>query len=68
MGRQCIESYKVDKRECVFSHEELICKMAATCNDLDLLVAVETHRELLAIVDRERQLRRRLMNLVSLVG
>ena len=65
MGRACIVNYKKVKRYCVFSHEELVCKMAADAENLDLLVAVETHRELLAIVDQERKLRKKLLEYVS---
>ena len=65
MGRLCISNYKKVKRYCVFSHEELICKMAADAESLNLILAVETHKELLAIVDQERKLRKNLLSYVS---
>ena len=65
MGRLCISNYKKVKRYCVFSHEELICKMAADAESLNLILAVETHKELLAIVDQERKLRKNLLCYVS---
>lgn len=61
MGHACISHYKKMKRQCVFSHEELVCKMAADAESLDLLVAVEAHKDLLVIVDQERKLRKMLM-------
>ncbi|XP_017593011.1 PREDICTED: lysine-specific demethylase 5C, partial [Corvus brachyrhynchos] len=38
-GRQCIQHYRRLRRYCVFSHEELICKMAASPEKLDLNLA-----------------------------
>jgi len=65
MGRASVHNYKQVKRFCVFSHEELICKMAADADNLDLTIAVETHKELLAIVDQERKSRKKLLEHVS---
>ncbi|KAK6176380.1 hypothetical protein SNE40_014678 [Patella caerulea] len=59
-GKACIEHYRQLGRQCVFSHEELVCKMAAEPNSLDLNLAAETHRNLLTIVDEERKLRKNL--------
>ncbi|XP_067935364.1 lysine-specific demethylase 5A-like [Watersipora subatra] len=61
MGRACISNYKKVKRNCVFSHEELICKMAADAQSLSLQVALEAHKELLILVDQERRLRKKLL-------
>ena len=65
MGRACIEHYRLLHRQCVFSHEELVCKMAADPDNLDFRVAAKTHEELLAIVDEEKKLRKKLLDLVS---
>ncbi|KAL1020992.1 hypothetical protein UPYG_G00007360 [Umbra pygmaea] len=60
-GRSCIEHYRRLRRYCVFSHEELTCKMAACPEKLDLNLAAATHREMFIIVQEERQLRKGLL-------
>uniref|UniRef100_A0A4W4DYS5 [histone H3]-trimethyl-L-lysine(4) demethylase n=1 Tax=Electrophorus electricus TaxID=8005 RepID=A0A4W4DYS5_ELEEL len=61
MGRSCIEHYRRLRRYCVFSHEELTCKMAACPEKLDLNLAAATHREMFIIVQEERKLRKALL-------
>ncbi|XP_070823746.1 lysine-specific demethylase 5C isoform X2 [Chaetodon trifascialis] len=61
VGRSCIEHYRRLRRYCVFSHEELTCKMAASPEKLDLNLAAATHREMFIIVQEERKLRKGLM-------
>uniref|UniRef100_A0A8D3DF56 [histone H3]-trimethyl-L-lysine(4) demethylase n=1 Tax=Scophthalmus maximus TaxID=52904 RepID=A0A8D3DF56_SCOMX len=39
MGRQCVAHYRRLHRYCVFSHEELLCKMAADPESLDVELA-----------------------------
>jgi len=63
-GRSCIEHYRRLRRYCVFSHEELTCKMAASPEKLDLNLAAATHREMFIIVQEERKLRKSLMERV----
>ncbi|XP_035145731.1 lysine-specific demethylase 5D isoform X5 [Callithrix jacchus] len=60
-GRQCIEHYRRLQRYCVFSHEELICKMAAFPEKLDLNLAVAVHKEMFIMVQEERRLRKALL-------
>ncbi|XP_061074889.1 lysine-specific demethylase 5C isoform X2 [Conger conger] len=60
-GRSCIEHYRRLRRYCVFSHEELTCKMAACPEKLDLNLAAATHREMFTIVQEERKLRKGLL-------
>ncbi|XP_063661035.1 lysine-specific demethylase 5D isoform X7 [Pan troglodytes] len=60
-GRQCIEHYRRLRRYCVFSHEELICKMAAFPETLDLNLAVAVHKEMFIMVQEERRLRKALL-------
>ena len=36
LGRDCVEHYRSHGRFCVFSHEELICKMTACPDDLQV--------------------------------
>ncbi|XP_043829808.1 lysine-specific demethylase 5C-like isoform X2 [Dromiciops gliroides] len=60
-GRQCIEHYRRLRRYCVFSHEELICKMATSPEKLDLNLAAAVHKEMFIMVQEERQLRKALL-------
>ncbi|XP_046896383.1 lysine-specific demethylase 5C isoform X1 [Hypomesus transpacificus] len=60
-GRSCIEHYRRLRRYCVFSHEELTCKMAACPEKLDLNLAAATHKEMFTIVQEERKLRKGLL-------
>ncbi|OBS82106.1 hypothetical protein A6R68_23902, partial [Neotoma lepida] len=60
-GRQCVEHYRRLRRYCVFSHEELICKMAAFPEKLDLNLAVAVHKEMFIMVQEERRLRKALL-------
>lgn len=60
MGRLCIEHYRLLKRHCVFSHEELICKMAADTESLSQTMAVRVHQNLLAMIEGEKSLRKEL--------
>lgn len=61
MGRRCIENYGLHRRHCVFSHEELICKMAADPDVLDLSIAAATHTDMIAMVEQEKKLRKALL-------
>ncbi|XP_059161364.1 lysine-specific demethylase 5A-like isoform X2 [Physella acuta] len=61
IGRACIEHYRLLHRQCVFSHEELICKMAADPDSLDLTLAAATHADMLSMVEEERDLRKALL-------
>lgn len=63
----CIEHYRLLHRQCVFSHEELICKMAADPDSLELSLAAATHNDLLIIVETEKKLRKKLLDKVNFV-
>ncbi|KAM4664592.1 lysine-specific demethylase 5C isoform 2-T2 [Discoglossus pictus] len=60
-GRKCIEHYRRLRRYCVFSHEELMCKMAACPERLDLTLAAAVHKEMFLLVQEERRLRKALL-------
>lgn len=64
-GRRCIEHYRRLRRYCVFSHEELICKMAACPEKLDLNLAAAVHKEMFILVQEERKLRKALLDKVG---
>ncbi|XP_030643619.1 lysine-specific demethylase 5A isoform X2 [Chanos chanos] len=57
MGRQCVAHYRRLHRYCVFSHEELLCKMAADPESLDVELAAAVHKELVEMMDEETRLR-----------
>ena len=63
-GRDCIEHYRSLCRFCVFSHEELVCKMAADPDSLDLNLAAAVHKEMLIMVEQEKRLRKKLLEKV----
>eukprot|EP00106_Octopus_bimaculoides_P001838 XP_014769280.1 PREDICTED: lysine-specific demethylase 5A-like [Octopus bimaculoides] len=63
IGRVCIDYYRKLQRQCVFSHEELICKMAADPDSLDFHLAAATHKDMLVMVDNEKKLRKRLLDM-----
>lgn len=65
LGRLCIEHYRSLSRQCVFSHEELICKMAADPDSLALSLAAATHGDMLDIVEIEKKLRKKLLDRVG---
>ncbi|XP_042883818.1 lysine-specific demethylase 5A-like isoform X2 [Penaeus japonicus] len=62
IGRECVLHYSNLKRYCVFSHDELVCKMASTPDELDLTVAAATYQDMLRMVDLEKKLRRSLLH------
>lgn len=63
MGRKCVEHYKAVGRQCVFSHDELVWKMAGliaagTVHDAELTRYVLD--DMLSVLPTERRLRREL--------
>lgn len=57
MGRECVLHYKSWKRLCVFSHDELICRMALDGDKLDLAVVIPAFKELSSMVEGEKRQR-----------
>ncbi|XP_067284500.1 lysine-specific demethylase 5A isoform X2 [Pseudorasbora parva] len=57
VGRQCVAHYRRLQRYCVFSHEELVCKMAADPESLDVELAAAVVRELSDMIEEEIRLR-----------
>uniref|UniRef100_A0A8C1XFX2 Lysine (K)-specific demethylase 5A n=1 Tax=Cyprinus carpio TaxID=7962 RepID=A0A8C1XFX2_CYPCA len=54
---QCVAHYRRLQRYCVFSHEELVCKMAADPESLDVELAAAVVRELGHMIEEESRLR-----------
>ncbi|XP_064473046.1 lysine-specific demethylase 5A-like isoform X2 [Ornithodoros turicata] len=61
IGRVCVSHYSMLHRFCVFSHDELVCKMAADPDRLDISIAASTYQDMLKMVETERQQRRELL-------
>ncbi|KAM4794669.1 LOW QUALITY PROTEIN: lysine-specific demethylase 5B [Rhinophrynus dorsalis] len=57
LGRQCVEHYRSLNRYCVFSHDEMICKMACKAEDLDVVLASSVQKDLAGMIEEERTLR-----------
>ncbi|CAH1965004.1 unnamed protein product [Acanthoscelides obtectus] len=62
MGRECVLHYSHLRRFCVFSHDELVCKMALDREKLDLTIAAATYQDMLVMVDTEKKLRKTLLD------
>jgi hypothetical protein len=61
LGRAAIESYKEVKRHTVFSHDELVCKLAAQQDCIDINTAAVIQRELRTVIDFEKAYRKHLL-------
>ncbi|XP_028172031.1 lysine-specific demethylase lid isoform X3 [Ostrinia furnacalis] len=62
MGRECIAHYSTLRRYCVFSHDELVCKMALEANALSVTVALAAYRDMRTMLHDERKLRKGLLD------
>lgn len=65
IGRECITHYSNLRRFCVFSHDELVCKMALEAERLEATVALATYQDMRAMLNHERKLRKSLLDWVS---
>ncbi|XP_034936200.1 lysine-specific demethylase lid isoform X2 [Chelonus insularis] len=61
IGRECIAHYSNLRRFCVFSHDELVCKMSSDPDSLDIGIAAATYQDMLQMVDDEKKLRKNLL-------
>lgn len=57
IGRECISHYSSLGRPCVFSHDELVCKMALMADELDGNIAWATINDGKAMLNAERKRR-----------
>lgn len=64
MGRQCVSHYRRLHRYCVFSHEELLCKMAADPESLDVELAAAVCKEIGDMMEEETKLRQAVQEMV----
>ncbi|CAI2351531.1 unnamed protein product [Caenorhabditis sp. 36 PRJEB53466] len=56
-GRKCVESYSSVRRYLVFSHDELVFKMAESMDKLGLSMSLATHEEVILITEKQKRLR-----------
>lgn len=61
MGRECINHYSHLRRFCVFSHDELVCKMALDPEKLNIGIATACYLDMAEMVDTEKKLRKCLL-------
>ncbi|XP_055932115.1 lysine-specific demethylase 5A-like [Argiope bruennichi] len=61
IGRVCVSHYGMLHRFCVFSHDELVCKMATDPDRLDISIAASTYQDMLRMVETEKALRKTLL-------
>ncbi|XP_076845699.1 lysine-specific demethylase 5B-B isoform X2 [Brachyhypopomus gauderio] len=63
LGRQCVDHYRLLHRYCVFSHDEMICNMAAKAEKLDVVLASAVHKDMVQMIEEERDLRDQIRKL-----
>uniref|UniRef100_A0A8C0HIH2 [histone H3]-trimethyl-L-lysine(4) demethylase n=1 Tax=Chelonoidis abingdonii TaxID=106734 RepID=A0A8C0HIH2_CHEAB len=63
LGRQCVEHYRLLNRYCVFSHDEMICKMASKADVLDVVVAATVQKDMAIMIEDEKALREAVLKL-----
>uniref|UniRef100_A0A8D2PL72 Lysine-specific demethylase 5A n=1 Tax=Zosterops lateralis melanops TaxID=1220523 RepID=A0A8D2PL72_ZOSLA len=68
IGRQCVSHYRRLGRHCVFSHEELIFKMAADPECLDVGLAAMVCKEMTLLIEEETRLRESVVQMGVLMS
>lgn len=62
-----MEHYRLLNRYCVFSHDEMICRMAAKAETLDVVVASTVEKDMAIMIEDEKALRETVHKLVCFV-
>ncbi|XP_014239393.1 lysine-specific demethylase lid-like [Cimex lectularius] len=62
MGRECVTHYSIIHRHCVFSHDELICKIALDAENIDPRIAAATFYDMLQMVVFEKKMRKHIFD------
>ncbi|RWS28423.1 lysine-specific demethylase lid-like protein [Leptotrombidium deliense] len=61
IGRNCMQHYSTLHRYPVFSHDELVCKMASNPDIIDISIASATYDDMLKMLETERKWRTKLL-------
>lgn len=61
-GRECVEHYSQLHRFCVFSHDELVCKIASSAAELSLEIASVAYQDMMIMVKGEKELRKNILS------
>lgn len=61
MGRECVDHYSLLRRYCVFSHDEIICKMALEAERLNMGIATACYLDMVEMIDSEKRMRKSLL-------
>ncbi|CAG9828368.1 unnamed protein product [Diabrotica balteata] len=62
IGRECVLHYSNLRRYCVFSHDEVVCKMSLISSQLDYTLAAATYNDMLVMLDMEKNLRKAVLD------
>lgn len=65
LGRQCVGHYRTLHRYNVFSHDEMVCNMAAKAETLDVVLASAVHKDMAVMIAEERELRAKVAKMVK---
>lgn len=65
LGRQCVDHYRMLHRYNVFSHDEMVCNMAMKAETLDVVLASAVHKDMVAMIRDEGNLRETVKKLVG---
>ncbi|XP_076022463.1 lysine-specific demethylase 5B-B isoform X2 [Genypterus blacodes] len=60
LGRQCVDHYRILHRYNVFSHDEMVCNMAAKANSLDVVLASAIHKDMVGMIREEKEIREKV--------
>ncbi|XP_033484750.1 lysine-specific demethylase 5B-B isoform X1 [Epinephelus lanceolatus] len=60
LGRQCVDHYRMLHRYNVFSHDEMVCNMASKADTLDVVLASAVHKDMIAMIREEQELREKV--------
>lgn len=64
LGRQCVEHYRSLNRYCVFSHDEMVCSIAAKADNLELELVSSIQNDMSVMILEEKELRGKAYKLV----
>lgn len=64
MGRMCVDHYRQLDRYCVFSHDEMVCKMASKADTMDVALASAVQKDMAVMLQEEDKLRDKVSKMV----